>query len=628
MSPSASSPDKILLAPPILLVGHRGVGKSTLGRLAASQLGRPFFDLDDVIAEQSGTTIADLVARDIESFRTTEARTARTLVEHHNAPIIASGAGLNAFPPGAIIVWIHRDGWQPTVATSARPRVRPELSLDDEHRWMIDTREPRWREAAHLKLNIPRTRSVDRAADDLATLINWVSQVPHSPLAPLTTLVPLTPDDLSRALHDRALLGLGRVEVRSDRFPTLPAPTDLLDLNQHPTELLLSLRHPEPRWLLNIPRVAAWDIDLRFLTNTLHSADALRPHLPPTIILSAHPDRPAPTDLDALLDAAAALATALAIDPERITLKYAPQAPDAASILAALNTRATFDAGPHPFAIIPQGPRAAWTRHLLAATNHLHYLPTGLAERNPTHPSALDLQNFLPALTSPTPTRFDALIGDPVAQSQGDLWHRRAALRYESHSDEQHLGYLKVPTPADDLPASLSLLHHLNIRGISVTSPLKRHVAHHIGASAEALNTLRRTPDGWIGTDTDHVGMRASLQALIDAGITPGPTLIFGQGGVSPALLHALEDSNFQLIAHLSARAGWKSAPDNLPPLSLIINAAASFALKAPGSPPPAQAWLDLHYANVQPPPSGHVHLGGDTFFDAQALAQRIFWRS
>ncbi|TXD42997.1 hypothetical protein FRC96_02285 [Lujinxingia vulgaris] len=627
MCPSSPSTRKDHHTPPILLVGHRGVGKSTLGRLAASRLGRPFFDLDDVIAEQSGTTIDDLVARDIESFRTIEARTARTLTAQTNAPIIAAGAGLNTLPPGAIIIWISRDGWQSTVASSNRPRVRPELSLDEEHRWMIRTREPHWLDAAHLKLSIPRARTIERAAEDLATLIDWVSQVPRSPLAPRTALVPFIPDDLCRALHDRALLDMGRVEVRSDIFPTLPAPDELLQNNHHPGDLLLSLRTPDPRWLRNIPEAGAWDIDLRFLPDTLRHIDDLRPHLPASLILSAHPAHPAPADLSELFDGAGVLATAFNIAPERITLKYAPLAPDAAAIRAALDTRATFDAGPHPFAIIPQGPRAAWVRHLLSATNALHYLPVGLASRNPDHPSALDLQNVLPSLTSPTPTRFDALIGDPVARSQGDLWHRRAALRSESPDNEHHLGYLKIPTPADDLPDTLALLHHINIRGVSVTSPLKRHVARHIGAD-HALNTLRRTPHGWAGTDTDHIGMRASLQALIGAGITPGPTLIFGQGGVSPALLRALEDSDFSVVAHLSARAGWDSAPDNLPPLSLIINAAASFAHTAAGSPPPAQAWLDLHYANVQPPPYATLHLGGDTFFDAQALAQRSFWSS
>ncbi|RDV38491.1 hypothetical protein DV096_06640 [Bradymonadaceae bacterium TMQ3] len=627
MCPSRPPRPKTLSAPPVLLVGHRGVGKSTLGRLAASQLGRPFFDLDDVIARQTHTAIADLIFRDIQNFRTVEANTARTLVARQNAPIIAAGAGLNAFPPGAIIIWINRDGWQATVAESTRPRVRPDLSLDDEHRWMSHTREPRWRDAAHLKLSIPLTRTIERAADDLATLIDWISQVPDSPIAARTAIVPLNAGELSRSLHDRALLRLANVELRSDIFPTLPTPTDRLDLNQHTTELLLSLRTPDPLWLLNIPRAAAWDIDLRFLPQTLRQIDALRPHLPASIILSAHPAHPAPADISSLIDGADALMTAFNVSPERVTLKYAPQAPDTASIRAALDARATFDACPHPFAIIPQGLRAAWVRHLLASTNALHYLPVGLAERNPAHPSALDLQNLLPTLTTPTPTSFDALIGEPVAQSQGDLWHRRAALRSDCNEDHPR-GYLKIPTPTEALPDTLALLHHLNIRGISVTSPLKRHVAHHIAADDDALNTLRRTSHGWIGTDTDHIGMRASLQALIDAGVTPGPTLIFGQGGVSPALLRALEDSDFQLVAHISARAGWKSAPADLPHLALIINAAASFAHKAPGPPPPTTAWLDLHYANVQPPPYATMHLGGDAFFDAQALAQRLFWSS
>src|SRR5690554_2674180 len=225
MCPSTPPAEFMSKPAPILLVGHRGVGKSTLGRLAASQLGRPFVDLDRYIAEHTGLPVADLVTRDIETFRSTEARHARSLAARGDAPIIAAGAGLTAFPAGALIVWIEREGWQATVVQSDRPRVRPDLSLDDEHRWMIATREPRWQAAAHLKLSIPGTRTPERAADDLTTLLNWAAQIPRSPLAPRTALVPLNAADLTRALHDRALLGLGRVELRSDVFPDLPAPT-------------------------------------------------------------------------------------------------------------------------------------------------------------------------------------------------------------------------------------------------------------------------------------------------------------------------------------------------------------------------------------------------------------------
>ena len=45
----------------IYLIGPRGCGKTTVGSLLASQLGRPFIDLDHYLARRTGHCIADIV---------------------------------------------------------------------------------------------------------------------------------------------------------------------------------------------------------------------------------------------------------------------------------------------------------------------------------------------------------------------------------------------------------------------------------------------------------------------------------------------------------------------------------------------------------------------------------------
>src|SRR5665213_3657690 len=45
----------------IALVGLRGAGKSTLGRMLAQHLGWPFIELDRVVAEDYGASIPDLI---------------------------------------------------------------------------------------------------------------------------------------------------------------------------------------------------------------------------------------------------------------------------------------------------------------------------------------------------------------------------------------------------------------------------------------------------------------------------------------------------------------------------------------------------------------------------------------
>ncbi len=42
---------------------------------------------------------------------------------------------------------------------------------------------------------------------------------------------------------------------------------------------------------------------------------------------------------------------------------------------------------------------------------------------------------------------------------------------------------------------------------------------------------------------------------------------------------------------------------------------------------PESEAWLDLHYVDVGPPPEWvRWHFNGVRFFEAQARAQRLFW--
>jgi shikimate kinase len=70
----------------IVLTGFMGSGKSTVGPLIADRLGWRFIDVDDVIEEDAGTTIAQIFLQRGESaFRD---------IEHHTVARLASGENL------------------------------------------------------------------------------------------------------------------------------------------------------------------------------------------------------------------------------------------------------------------------------------------------------------------------------------------------------------------------------------------------------------------------------------------------------------------------------------------------------------------------------------------------------
>jgi len=90
--------------PTLVLMGLRGSGKSTLGRLTASRLGLPFVDLDEVTTSLLGEgTLAELWARLGEpAFREAEARALHESLasEGADSQVIALGGG-TPIAPGA-----------------------------------------------------------------------------------------------------------------------------------------------------------------------------------------------------------------------------------------------------------------------------------------------------------------------------------------------------------------------------------------------------------------------------------------------------------------------------------------------------------------------------------------------
>src|SRR4051794_29603842 len=77
----------------VYLVGARGSGKTTVGRLLADRLGWPFIDADDVIEARAGRSVTGIFAAEGEvGFRDREAAVlaeAAGLSRH----VIATGGG-------------------------------------------------------------------------------------------------------------------------------------------------------------------------------------------------------------------------------------------------------------------------------------------------------------------------------------------------------------------------------------------------------------------------------------------------------------------------------------------------------------------------------------------------------
>jgi XRE family transcriptional regulator, aerobic/anaerobic benzoate catabolism transcriptional regulator len=83
----------------IALVGLRGAGKSTLGRMLAQHLGWPFIELDRLVEEDYGASIPDLIEMaGTATFRRHERGALDRIVSANEAAIITTAGGIVANP--------------------------------------------------------------------------------------------------------------------------------------------------------------------------------------------------------------------------------------------------------------------------------------------------------------------------------------------------------------------------------------------------------------------------------------------------------------------------------------------------------------------------------------------------
>jgi XRE family transcriptional regulator, aerobic/anaerobic benzoate catabolism transcriptional regulator len=92
----------------IALIGLRGAGKSTLGRMLARHLGWPFIELDRRIEEDYGASIPDLIEMaGTATFRRHERSTLERLISEHEAAVITTAGGIVSNPETYALLLRH-----------------------------------------------------------------------------------------------------------------------------------------------------------------------------------------------------------------------------------------------------------------------------------------------------------------------------------------------------------------------------------------------------------------------------------------------------------------------------------------------------------------------------------------
>jgi shikimate kinase len=164
----------------IILIGMRGSGKSTIGKLLAKKTKRQFFDLDKVLSEVVGMPIPELVKKHgWEFFREKESEVAEKYAQQKNA-VLATGGGVilrktnvNALGKNgkfillkaSIETMVKRLG-----KNTNRPALTNKQSLREELEEVWRERIPLYEQTAHVTIDTDN-KTLDEVIEEIHKLL-------------------------------------------------------------------------------------------------------------------------------------------------------------------------------------------------------------------------------------------------------------------------------------------------------------------------------------------------------------------------------------------------------------------------------------------------------------------------
>jgi XRE family aerobic/anaerobic benzoate catabolism transcriptional regulator len=170
----------------IALIGLRGAGKSTLGKMLAKKIGWNFVELNKEIEAQNGLSVAEIIALyGQEGFRRMEQAALTQLLARKELTVLATGGGIVSEPltfdlilSSFYTIWLKAEPEEHMARVRGQGDLRPmadDRSAMAELRTILKSREPLYARASAVVDTAGLT--VDAAA---ARLIDAVAPVLHN----------------------------------------------------------------------------------------------------------------------------------------------------------------------------------------------------------------------------------------------------------------------------------------------------------------------------------------------------------------------------------------------------------------------------------------------------------------
>jgi len=183
----------------LILIGLRGSGKTTAGRLLANKMGVGFFDTDAWVEKQAGKTISELFSSEGEqAFRTLERKALHAVATRPTPEVIATGGGIVCHESNrrklldlGFVVYLQAP-WH-LLSTRIENGSRPPLTqkpMKEEMQAMGKERHPFYLNAAHAIIDADP--AIEVVVEKLAILWKSLSSLSDSPKA--DRLIRMNPD--------------------------------------------------------------------------------------------------------------------------------------------------------------------------------------------------------------------------------------------------------------------------------------------------------------------------------------------------------------------------------------------------------------------------------------------------
>ncbi len=583
------------------LIGHRGVGKSSLAkRLQMYFPNMEIVDLDSAIVEATGQSISALFCELGEKvFRELEVSTLKKIKKRIGSAtatkllVVGAGCELGHLGPTDRTIWVRRSTDREARIFVDRPRLEAGVSSQQEYLLRFDQREPMYRAAASLVYEMPE--GLPNAHIEKEIFAKWFANLPVVIDSWLT--LPSQRLDLVSKFQPNLW------ELRNDLQTDEEIGELLASEDRSFTKFLFSYRRPSTS---RIPESALVDCDVRLASSASLTEGATK-----TAIISSHAE-----DIHSGK-------TELLGHKTGTHLKLCPRIESWSDLNLGWQWQ---QEDPKHRSFLPRSEtgRWRWFRLWQHEQQRVNFISIGWSEIS-DQPS---LYWFLQQQRFPSPRQgFGAVLGWPVDHSQSPTFHTR-----ERGRDRQN--FYAIPLRTEEWDDALPLLIGWGLQRAAVTSPLKATAyewaqKQKIGGLefvAEAINTLKFANSRLSQVaNTDLIALQSWFAELNLA----SDTTIWGGGGLLPTLKELLPGA--RTFRH---REGTGTL-SNLDALTDLIWAAGASSGPLPSfKPGQIRRVIDLSYnedsrGREVAVATGSQYISGQRLFELQAhYQQKIWWPS